>query len=196
MIAISLFIQLASNKKNKKRIMVNLVICFIFGVIFLDFIITFLFSQFLPLGAINLKMALNSKLNSIYYGSILFRWAVQIATVLFGAFPSFSREVTFSIMYNSGLLFKGMLSFYLVLGIIKIIKNFRYEYYSIVIYVVMGIFFCTVWGVALNMRFQITFFPFMLPIMAYSLQKFRVNRIAYYTHTILLSGLIIAYNAR
>jgi hypothetical protein len=189
MMLITFFIQLFSSEKNKKIVIIFLVICFVFGVIFLDLIIMSLFSKFL---SSNLKFALDSK----FYGSVWFRWLVQVVSVLFGPFPNFNRSLVFGIMYNSGLFFKVMFSFYLLLGICNLVKNLEYDYYPVVIYVLMGMFFCSVWGVALNMRFQITFFPLMLLIMAYAIQECKLNKIMYYIYAIFSSGLIIAYNIR
>jgi hypothetical protein len=194
MLIISLFVQTISSKKNKKKLIIVLIVNFVIGIVLLDFIIRFIFFPFVPA---NLKMALT--VDGKTYGTVWFRWAVQILAALFGPFPNFNRALVFGIMHNSGLLFKVMFSFPLVYGLFRILKNFKYEYYPVLVYVVVGIFLCAVWGIALNMRYQVTFFPMMLIVIAYTLQtgtKRLPYEISYGLSCIILTGVIFLYNAR
>jgi hypothetical protein len=132
-------------------------------------------------------------------GNIYFGWFIQIVAGLFGPFPNFNRAGTNEIMENSGLLLKQMLSLPLWIGVYQLFKDFAYKYYPILIYILASLLIIGIYGKTLDMRFQLTYFPAMLIVIAYAVQKWKNNifyKLAFCTHTVFSICLIFLYNGR
>jgi hypothetical protein len=93
-----------------------------------------------------------------------------------------------------------LISFPLLIMTWHTIKTYNYHYYPMLAYVGMGIivigFFSTV---SLDMRYQITFFPLILPIAACFFQRSTKAislKLLYGSYIVCLTGLIVFYNHR
>jgi hypothetical protein len=128
-------------------------------------------------------------------GGVLLKWFTLISSALIGPFPNFNQTADFGIIHNGGLLFKVLFSLPLLAGIGYIIKNFKYRSYALLVYCSIGMLMLVLSGVSLDMRYQITFFPLMLPFAAYAVQR-KLNSILYYCYIALSLGLIVVYNNR
>jgi hypothetical protein len=178
MMLISFIILLIVNVKNSKKILNILFICLLLGIISLSAFMKFIFS-------LSLESYLSKPGQNIFY---------QILIALIGPLPNFNRSLNFEIFHNSGLLFKVIISFPFWMGIWYIIRTFNYKYYYLVAYIFMGLLMCIVTGYS-YIRFQVAFFPLMLPIIAYAFQ-FGLNKICYNIYSVLSIFVIILYNNR
>jgi hypothetical protein len=191
MIIISLMILLMVNKKNSKKILVTVFVIFVIGVICLDIIFAFVFPYSLGhLLAVTFHRASKASNNIWVF------WVALVVSSFIGPFSNFSKAVGYALLSNSGLLFKTLISFPLLVGIWHIIKTYNYQYYALIAYVGMGFIMVGLSGASLDMRYQVTFFPFMLSIIAYAFQKQKINNLIYYSYIILSCAIIILYNYR
>jgi hypothetical protein len=192
MMIISFFVLLIANPKNGKRLLNMMFLSCFIAVILLNTIMTYLFG-----------LSFEFILKVTYYrfrhmsGNIFLNWTVMIISAFIGPLSNFNRSVQYGIMHNSGLLYKTFISYPLWVGVWHIVRTYNVKYYAIITYIVMGVIMLILAGVSLDMRYQITFFPLMLPILAYALQKYKGrNKILNYSYIILSVGLIILYNHR
>jgi hypothetical protein len=190
MILLSFILLLLVKAKNAKKVVIILVVGLVAGLFSLNILMTYFFSN--PLGRV---LAISNARFSEAGISGAGAWMSQIIAALIGPFPNFNRLKSFSMIHNSGSMLKVVYSFPFWVGIWYVLKTLNYKYYAIIAYAIMGMAMLILSGVALDIRYQITFFPIMLPIIAYACQQ-GINKISYYGYTILSVVLIIAYNTR
>jgi hypothetical protein len=190
MILLSFIILLLVKARNAKMVLNILFIGFFASIISLNILFTYIF----PFSLEHVLAVASYRLSQSGSSSST-AWITQIISGLVGPFPNFNRAVAYGIIHNSGLLLKLIYSFSLWVGIWYVLKTLNYKYYALVAYIIMGMVMLILSGVSLDMRYQITFFPLMLPIIAYAFQQ-RIKKIFYYGYTVLSVVLIIAYNAR
>lgn len=122
-------------------------------------------------------------------------WIIQFLAVIFGPFANFSKTNAYSTVHASGLIVKGILDLYLILGLIKIIKKYQSTFYSIFIYFLMNLAMLVLAGVSLDMRYQITLFPLTLPIIGRQIKK--SNKIKIFSfYCLIFIILTFLYNER
>jgi hypothetical protein len=197
MIIISFVILIMANSKWRKNIFIVLFILLIAGTICMKI----LFSYIFPVSLESLLFRVIANRANGISNNLIISFAVLIATSLIGPFPNFSNAIQdggerYWIVYNSALLFKVIVSFYILVGIWRIIKTYNFRYYSILAYIGMGLLLLVLSGVALDMRYQITFYPIMIPIIAYAFKGRKISNLLYSFYIIVSSGLVILYNIR
>jgi len=121
--------------------------------------------------------------------------SIQILSALIGPFPNFTRSVQYGIYHSCGLLFKDLMSFFCLHGIISTITQKNYTFYGPSCYYLMGLLMLVVGGVALDMRYAITFYPAFIILLLYGLQK-RQNKYLTILFNFIIIGVIIIYNQR
>jgi hypothetical protein len=89
-----------------------------------------------------------------------------------------------------------LISLPLFAGIWHIVKSHNYRYYALMAYIGMGLIMLVLSGVSLDMRYQLTFYPIMLVVIAYAFQEWKIKKLTYYFYALLSGGLIIVYNFR
>lgn len=124
------------------------------------------------------------------------RWLVQALSSLFGPFPNFIHMAQYGILHNSGLLVKCFLGFFTLAGICNIFKRLDYMLYPIVLYLLMGWIMLIFSGVALDMRYHITFFVAFVILMAKGLQEYEGRIVWFYIYALVNVLVIIQYNVR
>jgi hypothetical protein len=191
MIIISFLILLMSNSKNRKKILLVLLAIMIIGSMSLNIIFSYIFPFSLAhIIEVAVVRAL-AKSNNLF-----FAFSVGIAAALVGPFPNFNRAGILAILYNSGILFKMLISFPLLAGIWYIVKSYNHRYYAMVAYIGMGLIMVVLSGVSLDMRYQLTFYQIMLVVIAYAFQEWKIKKLTYYFYALFSVGLIIVYNFR
>jgi hypothetical protein len=193
----SFAVLLATNNKNKKKILIGIV--FFLFISFLSMFILFgrLFS-YLGVNFVQYLVSVNIKVLRTVDNMAL-AWPVQIIAGFFGPFPNFNRIHEFEIMETGGVFLKVIISLLLWMGVLMIVKKFNYKYYPIVLYVVVNLLVLLLYGKTLDMRYQLVCLPLMLPVIAYALQeagKKIARGLVYYTYILFVIGIILAYNHR
>jgi hypothetical protein len=196
MLIISFAILLLVDWKNRKRVLIFLFMLLFAGSLALNIIFTYIF----PVSLDFVLEVTQGRMRGTS-GSAFFKWATLIISALIGPFPNFNRLNSYAILFNGGLLFKVLFSFPLWIGIWRIIKSFDYRYYPVVAYVGMGLIMVILSGVSLDMRYQITFFPVMLPMIVYGIsnevkRNLLKTKMLYGSYFFLSVFLIIIYNNR
>lgn len=180
------------NKYNKKSILVFFLISVVVGVIFINLFISYFYSI-----SLDFVLDMNSNRFSDTSGTIIFKWFVQMIAAIIGPFPNFNQMASYGMLHSSGLVLKVLLSYLLGVGVYLVIKNTLYEYYPLIIFLLMGGVMLVISGVALDMRYHITFFPIILPLVALSLKNKNILiSKKYLSYIVLIIFIIIAYNGR
>ena len=193
MIIISLIVSLLSKESNKNSMLYMIIIGTAIGLISLNIVINYLYGRELEaIIAINEFRTADASDSIGSNGT----WIVQILSLVFGPFANFSRIAGGSaIVYSSGVLLKGVLCFPIICGIFDCIKKRLWQYYTLLSYFFMSAIMFVIVGVALDMRYQITMFPLLIPFGAKFIECNKLNRL-YLVYIIILIILIWKYNLR
>ena len=174
------------NEKNKKKSIVLISIAGTVVLIFLPVIVL----NFTNVSMDFITNVSNYRVGDIGYGPI-------VLSAIFGPFPNFVRVVQYAILLNSGLLAKCFMGFFAYFGVYMVIKRLDYKLYPFVGYWLMGIVFTIISGVALDIRYQITFFIAFVVLAAYGMQNSQsYHRKWFALYSLFVSGIILFYNLR
>lgn len=191
MLFLSFIIIILTNEKNKKGILMVFLLFFLIGISLLSILINMMGRSWEILLATT-----NDRFKSMGGGSNSFKWGVQIMSAFIGPFPNFSRAVSYGFIHSAGLLFKVIISFPFILGVYYVVRDLEYRYYPLLAFVFMGMVMLVIAGVALDMRYQVTFFSMMLPIIALSFSKRCFFRSLYGIYICCIIFTIMLYNMR
>jgi len=195
--ALSFLVLLMSNNKNRKTMILFILISFILGFLAMFSLFQVLFGYY-GRTFVSLLQRFNER-QLEKFGSGHFGWFIQILAALFGPFPNFNRTEYFMIMTNSGILYKMILSLPLWVGVWRLIKNFNYKYYPIIVYILLNSVVIAMYGKTLELRYQMPYFPLMLPVIAYTIQNWKwklTYKIEAAGYPFFVLALIILYNMR
>lgn len=123
------------------------------------------------------------------------QWIINSLSAFCGPFPNFSRAGQYTIVHSSGLVMKLLLNSFMIVGLITIIKNYNNKRYDLLIYFTMNFAMLVLAGVALDMRYQITLFPLMIPIIALTIQNYD-NWKLFCVYNIFIIIVVFFYNNR
>lgn len=125
------------------------------------------------------------------------QWLIQILSSTIGPFPNFTRAAQYGIYHNSGLLLKCFLSFFTYIGAYQALKKLEYQFYPIILFLLMGYSMLVLSGVALDMRYHVTFlFAFMIMAIKGIQEYIPNNKYLLYPYTICCILIITFYNIR
>jgi hypothetical protein len=190
MLVIAFIVLLIVRYKNRREVLISLFICFFFGIFALGAVFTYIF----PVSLEHIIWVTGNRI-SAKGSNLLFGWIVNIAGALVGPFPTFNRAANDALLVNVSLLFKLQISFALLIGIWRILKSYSHRYYALMVYVSLGVIMLILSGTSLDMRYQITFFPLMLVIIAYAFQK-KINKIFYNMYIAASFVMVLIFNSR
>ena len=174
---------------DKKKILRFLLICGICSPIFANYIL----ESFTGISIEQIMTVAHARKGSV--GSGIMDSLVQVFAALIGPFPNFFRLGKYALLFSGGILLKSILNVFLFIGVWKVIQNLSYKFYPLVLYSLFGIISVILAGVALDIRFVITFFPSMILVSLYAIKGIRKTGFFY----AYLSFLIIVtafYNVR
>ena len=174
---------------NKKTILMFLLICGICSPILANYILESLTGNSVD-KIMDIARARNNTMGSEITGSL-----VQVGAALIGPFPNFFRLRQYALLFSGGILLKSILNIFLFIGVWKVIKNLNYRFYPLVLYSLFGIISVIFAGVALDMRFVITFFPLMILVSLYAIKGMQKTYV-FYTYLSFLVILTAYYNVR
>lgn len=123
-------------------------------------------------------------------------WFVQLLSGLLGPFPNFTRSGIYGIFNSIGLLFKCFIPFYIYRVIPVIMRQQVYYMIPVLLCLFMGIAMLVISGVALDIRYHITFFPPLLLLLAYSLAQKNSIPKTFGLYLSLIIVIIVQYNLR
>ena len=189
MLLICLGVCAITTDSNKKKVLRFLIICGICSPIFANYILeSFTGNSFEKINTI--AQTRNSVMGSGITGSL-----VQMCAALIGPFPNFFRLGQYALLFSGGILLKSILNIFLFIGVWKVIQNLNYKFYPLVLYSLFGIISVILAGVALDMRFVITFFPSIILVSLYAIQRMRKTGI-FYAYLSFLVIVTVFYNVR
>lgn len=189
MLLISFLISTISNRRNHKSILVYIALGSILIIIFGSFLL-------LKVTGISLEQVIaTAQWRNEQMGSNISGNSIQIIASIFGPFPNFTRYVQYGIYHSVGLLFKDIMSIFCISGIYLILKKGEYKLFGICFYYLIGILMLIVGGVALDMRYAITFFPAFIILLMYGLDNLK-SKLLIYSVDIITILIVIFYNIR
>ncbi len=163
MVVLSAIVALTSKRENKKMYLLLMCIGAIVGGYFLPlFLETFLDrSQELSEQIINFRF--RNRITS--FSTSVFPYVAAF----FGPYSNFDRLGTSGLTFVTSItmFIKAILSLWFVVGIFRIIKHYKEEYYPMLVYILASIAMLIQSGVSLDMRFHFTYLPFFF-IVAFS----------------------------
>lgn len=191
MLFLSFFVEMRSRGSNRTRLLYFLLLGGLFSFFLLDVII----QQFAgrSLNAVLMTTEARSENINMMGGGMM--WVINLLAVLVGPFPNYSNAAIYGILNTPGLQVKVLLNIFFLIGGYEILKEKDYKYYSIIIYWLLGAIMLVVSGVALDMRYQVTFYPLMFPVIYRGLQR-KIPLSMYLLTFSFLSLLIYFYNNR
>ena len=192
MMILSFFICLISNDKNGKYIMKLLGFGSLIGFFLLSFILLTLFGRNLEAFIAIAEYRTGQVSEGV--GSIG-QWIIGFLAIFFGPFANFSQLSEYAIVHSSGVLLKSVLGFPIIMGIIYYTKNFSYKFFPLLVYFILNSLMVVLVGVSLDMRYQIPFYPMVIPYAAKFIQDKSFSQTFYY-YILLLFLLIWFYNLR
>ncbi len=135
-------------------------------------------------------------------GSFSFMMIIECLAAWFGPFPNFvGGAETPLFLYNFYLLFKSLFSVYFVYGLYRLYKNSS-QYFNVVFsYVILNVLLMIFAFVALDFRYQLTYYPLFLVLGVYGFQERVSNGWGKHSKTFFLAKagvllLILCYNFR
>lgn len=189
MLLIYFIINIISNSQNSKRVLIFIVASSLLAIFLGAFLIEAITGISMD------EVVAIAEYRSGMMDSAVSGQSIQLISAFFGPFPNFTRYVQYGIYHSAGLLFKDILSIFCLLGILTTFKNFNYRFYGICFYYIMGILMLVVGGVALDMRYAITFFPAFIILTILGIRNFKMTQLSYiFDFGIFL--LILFYNQR
>lgn len=191
MLLIMLFLFLIAENCNKKKLLYMILLGSVVGVLLLDVILIAAFDK--PLELIFATSEARSE--SVSMNETL-KWTTQGIAVLFGPFPSMNRTLQYGLLHSSGLLLKMFLNFFMIVSLIDIIRTYDYRKYPLLVYFLTSAMMFILSFVALDMRYQITLFPLMVPLIAYAIQNIRLRSGLFFMYSLFVIGLVFFYNNR
>lgn len=87
---------------------------------------------------------------------------VLYAASVFGPFPILDRMGMYAFMLSLTPFQKCFFSMAFVYSLVSIVRKVRFEYFPILIYIVLSIYMLILGGVSLDMRYHLTYYPFFL----------------------------------
>ncbi len=188
---IVLFLFLIAENCNKKKLLYMILLGSVVGVLLLNVILIAIFDK--PLEQILATSGARSE--SVSMNETL-KWTTQVIAVLFGPFPSMNRTIQYGLIHSSGLLLKMFLNFFMIASLIDIIRTYDYMKYPLLVYFLTSAMMFILSFVALDMRYQITLFPLMIPLIAYAIQNIRLRSGLFFMYSLFVIGLVFFYNNR
>ena len=189
MLLICLGLYAITTNSNKKSILWFLMICGICSPIFANYIL----ENFIGI-SIEQLIAI-ARFRSLAMGSEIIGPIVQVCAALIGPFPNFFRLGQYAVLFSSGILLKSLFNIFFFIGAWDVISDLNYRFYPLVLFSLFGIVSVILAGVALDMRFVITFFPSFILVSLYGIQ--RINKFGFfYPYLLFLVIITAAYNVR
>lgn len=179
------------NDNNKKKS----IYWGIAGVLFVGGILPTLILNFTGISMEHVSRVTEARLQGIG-GSVIQQWMSQFLGAFLGPFPNFTRTVSYGILHNSGLLLKCIMGYFTYTGIYQVFKQLDYKLYPIVAYLLMGYMMLIMSGVALDMRYHVTFFPAVVILAANGMQYAPHSIKSLFVYYFVLIGIIMFYNLR
>lgn len=84
----------------------------------------------------------------------------------------------------------------MIVSLITIIRTYDYRKYPLLVYFLTSAMMLILSFVAFDMRYQITLFPLMMPLIAYAIQNVRLKKGMFFMYCLFVIGLVFFYNAR
>lgn len=189
MLLICLALCIVINDSNKKKMLRIMVIAGICSPIFANIILE-AFADVSLEHVMRIAQARNTSIGSGSKGLL-----VQVCAAFLGPFPNFFKLGKYALLFSGGILLKSILNLFYFIGVWKVIQNLDYKFFPPALYSVFGIILVMLSGVALDMRFAITFLPAMILIVLHGIRGLRMSRYFYLYLTVLV--IITAfYNVR
>lgn len=191
MLFVSFGFQLIVNERNKKTILYLVLV----GIILAPFVLN---AFLLATTGISLEqvLAVTEARGKVVGENPTTKWLVQILSSLFGPFPNFTRTAQYGIYHSSGLLLKSLMNLFFFCGLSVVWKRMDAKIYPIVLYLFMGGMMLVLSGVALDMRYHVTFFSLWIVIVAYAWQYAKPKKMLSVAYVIFTVLLILVYNLR
>ena len=189
MLLICLGLYVITTNSNKKSVLWFLMICGICSPIFANYILEYFTGVSIE------KLMAIVRFRSLAIGSEIIGPIVHVCAALIGPFPNFFRLGQYALLFSSGILLKSILNIFFFVGVWKVIYNLNYKFYPLVLYSLFGIVSVSLFGVALDMRFVITFLPSTILVSLYAIHWIKRVRFIYY-YLIFLVIITAAYNVR
>lgn len=195
MLAMVLLCSAVSNENNKLRLLVLFLFGAVLTVFVLDWAMQTIFGK-----SLEFILAVTQGRNLVFEDRALEAGAdsgyfVQALGGLFGPFPNFTRYVQYGILHSSGLLFKCILGALAFRSVYFVVRRLDYIFYPVLLFLFLGLLMRILCGVALDMRYDITFFESFVIISLYNTEKIQESTfIRLYTLCVL--AIIVMYNLR
>ncbi len=113
---------------------------------------------------------------------------------IIGPLPNFDRPAAHAFTHNYFSFIKSCFSLFFILSVVEVIRKFVYQYYPIVVFITISIYMTVVAGVALDVRFHITYLPLFFILATQQLR--RINPFVFYGYMALVVGFFIMYSTR
>ena len=127
------------------------------------------------------------------------QYVILLISGVIGPIPSFNYATTLDsqMLQTVGNYVKIMLSGFFVLGVIRILKEKKKEYYPLIIFVGCNIIMITVVAATLDHRYHYPALPFYFIVMALGFEyKIKLKKIKYWLYLGFVLLLILGYNLR
>lgn len=182
-------VSLTANYKHKKSYLLFMFISAIVGFYFLPMILDTVMGRSQELSEQIVTFRFRGRIND-FMSSML----PPIAGI-FGPFPNLDRLGTSGLVFVSSLsmFVKSILSLWFVIGIYKIVTQYKAEYYGMLVYVLSTLLMLMQSGVTLDLRFHFTYLPFFFPICFLGVQK---QNYINYGYVLIVITFIVLYASR
>lgn len=154
-LSLSLLVIVFTNENNKKAV---LKLAFL-GILFSSFILSFLLPLLTGISYEHILTVTDRRMAKTQVGTLAATFFSSISTIL-GPFPNMDRTNSKGFMYGFALLLKDFLSPYFISAFYSIIRNYSYRFYPILTFIVCNLMLVLVGGVALDIRYHVTYIPF------------------------------------
>lgn len=148
-----------SNEQNRKTVVKGGFVLILFTVPLLTFFLPLLIGTSLE----HVLWVTGNRMGNTGGGSFT-RLIFPPLTLLFGPLPNLDRLNGMGFSYSYSLFLKDFLSVFFLSNFVKIVREYNYRYYPIIVFVFCNMLMLIVAGVTLDVRYHITYLPFFFLI--------------------------------
>lgn len=191
MLLASLGVCATATVRHRRRVLFIILVGGVVAFLSLDTIISLLYGK-------NLSDVLHTtdyRMQNVEAGTTGNAWLIQSLAVFFGPFPNFSHMSEYALVHSAGLIVKGLLGFFLLKGLWRIIRRYDHPYYILLTYYIGSFAMLVIGGVSLDFRYQVIMFPPFIPLIAREMNR-RIPLYQWLSWCGMLFILILLYNNR
>lgn len=187
---IFLFTILVAYRINKTNVRFYMIL-FIIVAISISVVLPMIMTALLDVSLEDMQKINEARMSNIVEKN--FKTTLSLLAAILGPFPNYDRCAGYAFTYSTMLLFKNILSPFIVFPVFNAVKLKDYKYIPMIIFIILIMLMDVVAGVSLDMRFHMPYIPFFFVL---TLPFFRKRWPFLIGYTAMLIVMVYFYSTR